>query len=626
MIIKDAIFDQISFVVEQLPYGLLIENSERKIHSVNNALIDIFDLNLKPQDLKGFDCELLANEVGNAFINKEFFFEVIQQCIGQKTKQGPFPFALHSGKHVELTYIPYFNANNVFFGHSWCYTNITSLKETEIKFENQTKFFRNILDAIPADIALFSPKHEYLFINKMAIKNPELREWMIGKKDEDYCFYKNKPVSIAKERRTKFNEAIITKKSVEWEDHIPNQEGKDDFVLRVMQPYLDKNDEVEFVVGYGLNVTEFKAKTLQLKEQVNKNMYLQGYMKGIVFSADKNLIITNVNPAWQTVTGYKFLVNKKTKILDYIGDEEIKSQIQLFLTDSLKTELQVRFQFKVAKSNLRWVEGFIFRHYPNVYDNSFVWGILNDIDDKIRSEENLVNQIIKEKELNELKSRFVNMVSHEVRTPLAGILSSVELLEIINHNTLHELKEKNNRHFGRIKDQISKIGELMNDVLLLGKIESGTVEVKLVEINLVTKIKDFLNENFDPESSNRKIVFKVKGQNKNISLDWKLMYHVFTNLISNALKYSVGKPDPEIELIFRKDDLSIFIKDYGIGIPKKDINTLFVPFIRGSNVAGINGTGLGLVLVKYFVEMHNGTIHLMSELEQGTNIEITLKY
>jgi signal transduction histidine kinase len=349
-------------------------------------------------------------------------------------------------------------------------------------------------------------------------------------------------------------------------------------------------------------------------------------MKGIVFSADKNLIITNVNPAWQTITGYKFLVNKKTKIIDYIVDEEIKNQIQLFLIDPSKTELQVRFKLKAAKSKLKWVEGFIFKHDPVLDDNSLVWGILNDIDDQIRNEENLVNQIIKEKELNELKSRFVNMVSHEVRTPLAGILSSVELLEIINYNTLQELKEKNNRHFGRIKDQISKIGELMNDVLLLGKIESGTVEVKLVEIDLVTKIQDFLNENFGPESSKRKIVFKVKGQNKNISLDWKLMYHVLTNLISNALKYSVGKPDPEIELIFREDVLSIFIKDYGIGIPKNDVDKLFVPFRRGSNVAGINGTGLGLVLVKYFVKLHNGTIQLMSEIGKGTNIEITLKY
>lgn len=615
-----------NYIVSQLPYGLLIEDTERKIHSVNYALLNIFEIEAQPEDLKGFDCILLADQVGDKFTEKNYFFEVIAGCLAQKLKKGPFYFKLHNGKHVELTYIPYYNSENIFFGHSWCYADVTEQKKTETLLEVNTKFFKNILDSIPADIVLFNPKHEYVFINKKAIADPELREWMVNKKDEDYCTYRNKPLSIAQERRLSFNKVLATKKSYEWEDKIIDKDGKTNYVLRILHPFLNSDKDIEFVLGYGIDLTAFKAKTIELIAQETKNIFLQNHIKGIVFSTDKDLNIKAINPAWESITNFKISNTINNNLNEYIEEITIKNQVLTFVTDKTKEELNLKFKLKISENDFKWVDGYLFKDTANFENDQSYWGFLNDIDNQIKEQENLVSEISKEKELNELKSRFVNMVSHEVRTPLAGILSSVELLEIINQNTLPELTEKNKRHFGRIKDQILKIGDLMNDVLLLGKIESGSLEINLEEIDLTLQLNSFLNENFNSEDKNGRIKLITKGKNKLIRLDWKLMYHVFTNLISNSLKYSLGMNDPELTLIFEKDKLRIEMQDYGIGIPAKDLVNLFTPFTRGSNVSGINGTGLGLVLVKYFVELHKGSIQISSEVNFGTKVEIVIGY
>lgn len=617
--------DQIDYIFKQLPYGILIENQERKIHSVNLALLEIFEINLKPEDLKGFDCEHLAMEVGNNFKDRTNFLEIITDCIKEKTRKGPFPFLLNNGKYIELSYIPYHNSEKEFIGHSWCYANITKQKVIEQQLQNQTSFFKNILHSIPADIVLFNTKHEYQFINKVAIKDDSLREWMIGKKDEDYCSYRNKPLSIAKERRVNFDRAIQTKSQLQSEDCIVTEGGKEKTVLRILQPFLNAKKEVEFVVGYGLDVTDFKTKTLELIAQETKSNILKTQIKSIVFSTNNDLKINDLNPAWGKITGLKPVTCLHMNLLDYVEEKDIKEKINLFSVNKNKTELNIKFRLKIAENSLRWVEGFIFKEVSIHEKNISFWGVFNDIEKQVRTQENLVSAINKEKELNELKSNFVNMVSHEVRTPLAGILSSVELLEIINSKIQIDLKEKNSRHFGRIKDQILRIGDLMNNVLILGKIEAGSIAAKLEEIDLVKKIDDFLNKNF---SSNNEYdcTFKYYGKKKIIKLDWKLITHVLTNLISNALKYSVGKPKPEIHLTFKETTLSILIKDYGIGILPQDLTNLFIPFNRGSNVNGINGTGLGLVLVKYFVELHSAEIKIDSEPDKGTEVTLIFPY
>ncbi|MCY7361856.1 MAG: response regulator, partial [Ignavibacteria bacterium] len=144
------------------------------------------------------------------------------------------------------------------------HTDITERKNTENRLEDQRKFYEDILNNMPADIAVFSPTHEYLFVNPRGIKDNELRKWIIGKRDEDYCILRNKPFSIAQGRRDTFNKVISSKSPSEWEEKNVSSDGKEEFILRRWYPVIDNNGEVALVIGYGLDITDRKNLEIDL--------------------------------------------------------------------------------------------------------------------------------------------------------------------------------------------------------------------------------------------------------------------------------------------------------------------------------------------------------------------------
>ncbi|MFC3880001.1 PAS domain S-box protein [Algoriphagus namhaensis] len=232
----------------------------------------------------------------------------------------------------------------------------------------------------------------------------------------------------------------------------------------------------------------------------------------------------------------------------------------------------------------------------------------------------------KERELNELKSRFVSMTSHEFRTPLTTIKQNVDLISFQLENQDPKAMEAFGRYFGRIDSEISRVTNLMNDILLLGKIEAGKVEIHTREINLEKLAIDAISKICTGRSDERTIHLKSIGVPRLVKLDPQLMEHMFSNLFSNALKYSPNSTkDPEVVLNFNKQsEVKISCKDYGIGIPKKDQKGLFSSFFRATNVKNIQGTGLGLSIIKEFVRLHNGTIDVNSDVNKGTEFIISL--
>ncbi|MRX47454.1 sensor histidine kinase [Pedobacter puniceum] len=616
--------DHANYILQNIPYGILIEDSKRCIHSANQELIKIFGMDAKPEDLVGLDCEVLAEQVKQAFKNQEYFVQTINKCLSEKVKSGPYEFELVNGKFVELNYIPYY-VNDAFAGHSWCYSNVTIKKNHELEVKKQSDFFSDILDSLPADIAIFSPQHTYMFLNKTAIQDDEFRQWMIGKTDYDYCNKKNKPTNIADERNKNFKKVLTSRQDVYWEDEIIKADGDKKIILRIFHPYINKTNEIEFVVGYGIDITEIKKKDLQILETELKSKFLIDNFKKVVFTADYEGKFVDINPAWEKITGFSVKSCLGNLLTSYVKDASFKQTLIDFLADNEKTELNLSFQIKTQKQ-LKWVEAYFSKNLSIDNKVKSFWGTLSDVDEQNKEKDKLLQLITKEKELNELKSKFVNMVSHEVRTPLAGILSSVELLEIINQNIDASLKEKSAKHYSRIKDQILKIGELMNDVLILGKIESGKIELDVEEVDFVANLSKFSTNNINITDSNIIKLF-VKGTPKKVKMDWKLMEHVFTNLLSNAIKYTKdNQKSPEILINFHSKDVEVTIKDYGIGIPKDDLKLLFQPFKRASNVGNINGTGLGLILVKYFVELHKGEVSVISEENVGSSFTVKLPY
>lgn len=226
----------------------------------------------------------------------------------------------------------------------------------------------------------------------------------------------------------------------------------------------------------------------------------------------------------------------------------------------------------------------------------------------------------KEKQLNEIKSRFVSMASHEFRTPLSTVLSSAALIE--KYSTSED-QEKRLRHIEKIKNSVKHLNSLLEDFLSLGKLDEGKIGIHLHEFNLEESIQDIIEEMQPMLKTGQQITYDNTSKNLIIS-DKNLIRNILFNLLSNAIKFSdISKPIHVVSQIKDKT-LSISIQDEGVGISEEDKVHLFSSFFRGRNVTNIQGTGLGLHIVKKYVDLLEGFITMESTLGKGTKISFSI--
>ncbi|MCZ2392512.1 MAG: PAS domain-containing sensor histidine kinase [Chitinophagales bacterium] len=246
---------------------------------------------------------------------------------------------------------------------------------------------------------------------------------------------------------------------------------------------------------------------------------------------------------------------------------------------------------------------------------------LEDTLSKLRESKNeLKDALDKERELGELKSRFLSMASHEFRTPLSTILSSVGLIKryIDNKQT-----EKCELHIDRIKSSVEHLNAVLEDFLSLGKIEEGQIKMNNEDFDINEEIENIVVEMRDLSRAGQTIIV-FPSEKTILFTDKHLLKIAFSNLLSNAIKFS-----PEystIEVILEKEDqqFKIHVKDYGMGIPLDDQKHLFLRFFRASNSSNIQGTGLGLFIVKRYIDILKGSLSFVSTPNKGTTITIAL--
>lgn len=236
------------------------------------------------------------------------------------------------------------------------------------------------------------------------------------------------------------------------------------------------------------------------------------------------------------------------------------------------------------------------------------------------SQEELSEALSKEKQLNEIKSRFVSMASHEFRTPLSTILSSATLT---SKYVRTEDNDKRERHLKKIRDSVSHLNNLLEDFLSLGKLEEGKVSVNISSFAVKEFIDDIIEEMKVIQKKGQQIICQYEGE-ESFTTDKRLLKNILINLFSNALKFSDEDRSVWINIDNKNDLLHVLIRDEGMGIPGEDLDHLFTTFFRGKNATNIEGTGLGLPIVKRYIDLLNGTVSLNSELEKGTTVDFTL--
>ncbi|MBL7726843.1 MAG: PAS domain S-box protein [Dinghuibacter sp.] len=235
-----------------------------------------------------------------------------------------------------------------------------------------------------------------------------------------------------------------------------------------------------------------------------------------------------------------------------------------------------------------------------------------------RSKEELTQLLEKEKELSELKSRFVSMASHEFRTPLSTILSSAYLVEKYQETSEQPRREK---HLGRIISSVNMLTDILNDFLSVGKIEEGRIQVRFADFDLKKITDSVLQEMQTNAKPGQQIRYRHEGPEA-VYLDLSMLKHIVMNLVSNAIKFSPENKEIFVTTTVKRGEVTLEVKDQGIGIYPDDQQHLMERFFRGANATNIQGTGLGLHIVGKYAELMNGTIQCTSEPGEGTQFTV----
>jgi signal transduction histidine kinase len=237
-----------------------------------------------------------------------------------------------------------------------------------------------------------------------------------------------------------------------------------------------------------------------------------------------------------------------------------------------------------------------------------------------QSQTELSDALDKERQLNEIKSRFVSMASHEFRTPLSTVLSSASLL---SKYTQGAEQDKRDRHIAKIKSSVKNLNDILEDFLSLGKLEEGKVTSYISELDLQECLVDTVDEMKPFLKKSQQIKLNYEGSTI-IYSDKKLLRNIIINLISNAIKFSGEGTNITIHSTVHTANAVISVADEGIGIGEEDQHHLFSSFFRGANATNIQGTGLGLHIVQRYALLLGGSVELKSLLNEGTTVIISI--
>ncbi|WP_339918811.1 PAS domain S-box protein [uncultured Flavobacterium sp.] len=863
-------------------------NSKSSIGLSPNEIIGTsIDAFIHPEDIKMYS-DFIDTIKLNEKNNKNLIYRV-------KHKEG---HDIWYSSKIQLT-----EKNNQLFYIGNC-TDITNFVESQQELKLQKEFYETILDRLPTDVAVFDPNHKYLYINPIAIKNKELREYIIGKDDFEYAKHTNRTTDFAIARRAKFNIAVQTKEMLSWEEELYNAVGEQSFHNRKFNPVFNDDGALAMMIGFSVDITEnTKIQNEILRNRQFIRSVIENVAVGILVQGPQSEIIENNNAAckmlgltqdqllgktsfdedWEVIheDGSSFTAEehpvpqaiKKLKSInnivmgvrrpitndliwllvdvipvfgdanqllyvicsfnditaqkkteeelkisnerftyvnmatsDVIWDWEIASEnfimsenytklfghklnndnkflkVQDFenlihpddlkrVQENLKTTLKSKastwydeFRFlksdgayayikdkayiirdesdkwmrmigaqtditeikKIEQRNKLLVEennknkniqlnkaeslyrlladntmhlvclldlnmtfqyvspsiealvGFTpenligkkpidFAHPEDIKRMTIDFDNLNSNHEPIRNESRYLNStggyiwletdakivfenavpikiqtstrdISKRKEaefaiektlqqqmeLNDLRTNLVSTISHEFRTPMTTIRASAELIEMYLERQNREGDEHLKKQINRITSEIDRIVELMNAVLIISKDDSGKTNFNPNKLDLKELCDTLINNSFSTNKGGQKVDFHYEGNHFLIFADKNLIEYSIFNLLHNAFKYSENCESVQLRLISNKSEIKLEIIDFGIGIPEKDQAKLFNTFFRASNTDGIQGTGLGLYIVKTFIEKNSGKIQLESTLGKGTKVTLQL--
>ncbi|HMO32717.1 MAG TPA: ATP-binding protein [Lacibacter sp.] len=261
--------NRLGALIGNLQAGVLLENENCTIELVNQRFCDMFGIPASPAQLTGTDCSEAAGQSKHLFKDPDAFTERIRHLLLQREVAKADLLELQDGRVFSRDFIPIYNGQQ-YMGHLWVYDDITVEANAKEALHAQRSFYEDILNNLPADIAVFNKRQEYLFLNPRAVKNPAVRGWLIGKTDEDYRLHTGKEPAVFLNRRQLFQQLLQDKMPQRFEEELRLPDGNLEHHLRIFFPVLNSHQNIEMVIGYGIDITERKKMEQQLQEALRQ--------------------------------------------------------------------------------------------------------------------------------------------------------------------------------------------------------------------------------------------------------------------------------------------------------------------------------------------------------------------
>jgi PAS domain S-box-containing protein len=432
------------------------------------------------------------------------------------------------------------------------------------------------------------------------------------------------------------DEALLGIETANYEFPLFSKDGERVMVLLNSSTRRDANGKIIGVLGVGQDISEMdKLRTVSESIAKELRQFIET-ANAPIFGIDSKGLVNEWNQTSEKITGFKKEdVFGKNLIQTYIT-EDYRESVKKVLDDALIGKETANFEFPLFTRNghrvmvllnsstRRSFNGKIIGAIGVGQDITELAGYRNELEQKVNERTLKLNKALhKEKELNELKSKFVSTASHEFRTPLSAINFAAGSIKKYWAKMEPIMIEKK---LDKIEDQVVHMTKLLDDILIVGQADAGKFKNSPRDINFGNFIHEIIEEVYNSHNKSHEILLidTERLTTSNIFIDEKLGRNIFINLISNAIKFSPHAKKVHVELSSKKNHIVISIIDFGIGIYKSELKNIFQPFARGHNVDLIQGSGLGLSIAKEAIDVIGGKIIVNSTIGKGTSFIVQI--
>lgn len=530
-----------------------------------------------------------------------------------------FPVISRSGKEIWFAQnVHLIVENDSVLGLHAVARDITELRKYQDEIKSLKEFYERILTDLPGQIAVFDTDLRYLFVNPESLRDPELRDWIIGHDDYEYCRRRGLDESIAAHRQTFLKVALETKRLHAFEEKVVYPNGKTMHFFRAVNPILDKKKNVQRLIGYGVDITARK----QAEEERDRFFNLSSDLLCIIgFDAS----VKRINPAFEKLFGYTADEFLSTPIFSFVLDEDRERAIAII--QSVRNGGTIKdFECRIVAKNgvIYWISW----QATAFVEGGLLYAVGRDITQRKQIDEELLRAKSTAEESTRAKERFLAHMSHEIRTPMNAVLGLSHLLL-----EMHPSPEQE-QFLNAIKFSSENLLVIINDILDFSKIEAGKIDY-ISEPFLLDELFDQIKQTVTFSMSEKNLAFNIEINPTvpNILVGDKVrLNQILLNLVSNAVKFT---QEGAISILCRIWDeteqsviLMIQVRDTGIGIKPEDLKKIFDRFeqVGQSRKTKVSGTGLGLAIVKGLVENQGGSIVAESIPDKGSVFTILMPF